>query len=93
MTRQAKHPLVHEVAAEAGFQLEVAKNYLRWVEAISMSIEVSLQHGKGPDVLTLETLVKYISCDALPALESAIDKFSALAETSDHPVTMAGVRR
>lgn len=75
-------PKASEVAAEAEFQLSVAKECFDWIEAVAMSIEaaVSNEGGIKPDVLALANLVRHLSYQSAEGAETAIEKFKATAE-------------
>lgn len=82
-------PTASQVAAEAEFQLIVAKDYLAWIEAIARGIENSLKCNDGLDVAKLAELARHLSCEAQPGIESAISGFAAIAEAESAPQNAA----
>lgn len=78
-------PTASQVAAEAEFQLGVAKNFATWMEALSRAIENAVTHDDGIHVAKLAEVAKYLACEAQPGFESAISNFAAIAEADSAP--------
>ncbi|MGA9219674.1 MAG: hypothetical protein WBZ57_00620 [Pseudomonas graminis] len=69
-----------ELAEEAEFQLEAAKNHLEWMTAIARAIAFG-----GGDVKVLSELAKYLDDTGITSVDSAISNFKQLAEADSAP--------
>lgn len=73
-----------ELAEEAEFQLEAAKNHLEWMTAIARAIARDIAFGGG-DVKVLSELAKYLDDTGITSVDSAISNFKQLAEADSAP--------
>ena len=82
MSTQTKPDSVSQVAAEAEFQLEVARGYSEWIEALAMSIEADLTNENGikPDILSLANLIRHLSNESAESADDARRRFKSVAE-------------
>lgn len=78
-------PTASQVAAEAEFQLSVAKDFALWMEALSLAIKNAVKHDGGLHVEKLADIANYLACDAVPGIETAIANFAAIAEADSAP--------
>lgn len=89
MKSQTQLVNVSQVAADAEFQLLVARGYSEWIEALAMSIEASITNEGGikPDILTLANLIRHLSNECAESTEEARRRFKSVA---DQPVVKRG---
>lgn len=82
MKAQTQPDSVSQVAAEAEFQLEVARGYSEWIEAVAMSIEAALTNEAGikPDILSLANLIRHLSNESAESADHARRRFKSVAE-------------
>lgn len=84
-----------EIAAEAEFQLEAAKQRLDWVLALASAIDLDLEHGRGKRSRDLAALATYLGDTGFADLADTIEEFRKIAElapqNADLPVRGAEV--
>ena len=82
MKAQTQLDSVSQVAADAEFQLEVARGYSEWIEAVAMSIESALTNETGikPDILSLANLIRHLSNESAESADDARRRFKSVAE-------------
>lgn len=73
-----------ELAEEAEFQLEAAKNHLEWMTAIARAIARDIAYGGG-DIKVLSELAKYLDDTGITSVDSAISNFKQLAKAESAP--------
>lgn len=76
-------PTVADVAAEAEFQLMVAKDYQVWLCALARAIHLSHMHDGGRQAEHLASLVKYFDDTNFGNIESSIEQFQKIEK--NHP--------
>lgn len=86
-------PNVADVAAEAEFQLLVAKDHLSWLNALAGAIHTSHVHGGGRDAEALASLVKYFDDTNFGGIESAIEQFQQIHKDQPAPQNVASPNR
>lgn len=82
MKAQTQPDNAQQVAEEAEFQLDVARGYSEWIEALAMSIEASItsQCEIKPDILTLANLIRHLSNESAEQADDARRRFKSVAE-------------
>jgi len=74
-----------DLAAEAEFQLLVAKDNLEWMTGLAGAIHLSHTHGGGRDADALAGLAKYLDDTNFGGIESAIKQFREVHKKSAAP--------
>lgn len=74
-----------DIAAEAQFQLSVAKEKLDWVLALASAIELDLEHGLGKRSAALAGLASYLGDTGFASMDDDIDAFRKIAELEAAP--------
>ncbi|MCE1117450.1 hypothetical protein [Pseudomonas sp. NMI795_08] len=78
-------PTVADVAAEAEFQLLVAKDYQVWLCALARAIHLSHMHDGGCQAEHLASLVKYFDDTNFGNIESSIEQFQKIEKDHSAP--------
>lgn len=86
-------PTVADVAAEAEFQLLVAKDYHVWLSALAQAIHLSHKHDEGRCAEDLASLVKYFDDTNFGGVESAIEQFQEIEKDHSAPQKRTAAKR
>lgn len=78
-------PSIADVAAEAEFQLLVAKDYQVWLSALARAIHLSHVHDGGRQAEHLASLVKYFDDTGFGNIESSIEQFQKIEKEQSAP--------
>ncbi|MFV3286159.1 hypothetical protein ACNFCI_19220 [Pseudomonas sp. NY15356] len=76
---------IADVAAEAEFQLLIAKDYQVWLCALARAIHISHAHDGGRHAEDLADLVKYLDDTNFGGIESSIEQFQQVHKDHSAP--------
>ncbi|PIK77140.1 hypothetical protein [Pseudomonas sp. 382] len=84
-------PTVADVAAEAEFQLQAARDHLVWLAGLASAIRLSHLHDGGRNVEALAGLAKFLDDTGFSGVDSAIEDFRKIA--NDHAAPQKAASR
>lgn len=87
------NPTVADVAAEAEFQLLVAKDYHVWLSALARAIHLSHVHDGGRQAEHLASSVKYFDDTNFGSIESSIEQFQRIEKEHAAPQQSTSPKR
>lgn len=78
-------PTVADVAAEAEFQLMVAKDNLIWLSALVQAVHLSHVHDRGLHADSLASLAKYLDDSDFCGVSGEIERFRQIHKDHSAP--------
>lgn len=86
-------PTVADVAAEAEFQLMVAKDYQVWLCALARAIHISYTHDGGRHADDLVGLVQFLDETNCGDIQTQIDQFHQIYKDHSAPQKLTSLER
>ncbi|GLH31688.1 hypothetical protein BR1R5_10740 [Pseudomonas sp. BR1R-5] len=78
-------PTVADVAAEAEFQLMVAKDNLIWLSSLVRAVHLSHTHDRGLHADSLASLAQFLDDTGFSGVDSEIDRFRQIHKDHSAP--------